>query len=125
MVRKAHEIDGIAIYETDDVLDGFFIKPIDAKRVDRETLASIDDWCRRRTRAYYVADRFVDLEYAFDPTVMERHDLDLLLEVFADSEIGEMARREKQRLMAIEWCEQMWTLSSEQTSGQISEQTIA
>lgn len=114
-MRKAHEIEGIAIYETNDVLDGFFIKPIDAKRADARTLARIDEWCYKHTRAYYVADKFVTLEYSFDPQVMEREDLDLLLEVFAESEIGEMAMREKQRLFGVEWCELMWSLSADRS----------
>lgn len=97
-MRKAHVIDGVAIYESEYDFDGFYLSPSDAKRANPETLVKIEEWCRKNYRAHYAADIFGHLGYNFDSQFMDIEDLYLIAEVFKGEHIAARAIAEKERI---------------------------
>lgn len=94
----AHVIEGLNIYCSNSVFDGFFIRPEETRNVNKKVLLKVNKWCAENFKAFCIADIFAHLGFRYDSQFMVEEDLDLLITTFPNTRISDTALNAKQKL---------------------------
>lgn len=77
---EVHNIEGLSVYYGSDI--GFSIDPVEAAKVNHNTLIQIATWCKRYYRACFVLEMYISSANKFDLQHIHIEDLNIFIEAF-------------------------------------------